>query len=62
MLFVVRPCALHTSKPVFLMFNSISCLLIDRLDYWKNRLDSIDSIDSVDQLRGLISIDSAHTI
>jgi len=29
-------------------------LLIDRLDLWKNRLDSIDSIDSIDQLRGSI--------
>ena len=57
----------HNQPQVFKIFNSISRLLIDRLDLWKNRLDSIDlsmifrstrlgrfSIDSIDQLRGLL--------
>jgi len=36
----------HNQPQVFfLIFNWISRLLIDRLDYWKNRLDSIDLID-----------------
>jgi len=35
----------HNQPQVFNFFNSISRLLIDRLDLCKNRLDSIDLID-----------------
>ena len=56
----------HNQPQVFKIFNSISRLLIDRLDLWKNRLDSIDLIDQSMIFRstrlGRFSMDSIDSI